>query len=174
MVYLVSFDLAVTLPYIVECCVLTIIICLYIPAEHLWKPGTHKSRNFKIDNVNRRFMRTIGNIAEFPDPPFPSYYNLDALWYPGVKAPFKTTLHGGACCVEFTKEQLNIRDTIMKTHQESLLVGIAHTKVPWRPWYNKASQQEKELLPHTHYVSLFYAFDPHPPFQIPLHRIHRR
>jgi hypothetical protein len=64
-----------------------LILCLYIPVEHLWKPGTHKSRNFKIDNAKKQFMRTIGNITEFSDPPFPSYYNLDALWYPGTKAP---------------------------------------------------------------------------------------
>lgn len=110
-------------------------------------------------------MKTIGNITEFSNPPYPSFFNVDVPWYPGNKAPFKETVHGGACCVEFTKEDLNIGDK-QTTHQGSLLVGVAHTKVPWRPWYNKASKEEKELLPHTHYVSLFYAFDPYPPFQI--------
>jgi hypothetical protein len=122
-------------------------------------------------------MRTIGNITEFSDFPFPSYYNLDALWYPGVKAPFKTTLHGGACCVEFTKEQLNIRDTTMSTHQESLLVGIAHTKVPWRMEtvvQQSIAAREGVVALYTLYVSLNKAFDPHPPFQIPLQRIHWR
>lgn len=112
-------------------------------------------------------MKTIGNATEFSDPPFPSFFNVDVPWYPGSNGVFKSTVHGGACCVEFTREQLNTEDKRNTyTHQESLLVGIAHTKVPWRPWYNKASEQEKELLPHTHYVSLFYAFDMHPPFQI--------
>jgi hypothetical protein len=110
-------------------------------------------------------MKTIGNITEVSSSPFPSFFNVDTSWYPGNKAPFKEMVHGGACCVEFTKEQLNI-EGVNNKHEGSLLVGIAHTKVPWRPWYNQATEQEKALLPHTHYVSLFYAFDPHPPFQI--------
>ena len=110
-------------------------------------------------------MRTVGNITEVSDAPLPSFPNVDAIWYPGNKAPFKESVHGGACCVLFTKDELNIGGS-QSNHHESLLVGIAHTKVPWRPWYNRASQQDKELLPHTHYVTLFYAFDAYPPFKL--------
>ncbi|KAL3790815.1 hypothetical protein HJC23_004716 [Cyclotella cryptica] len=133
--------------------------------EYLWKPGTSKSRKFQYDKVNRRSMKTVGNITESDDAPLPSFFNVDAVWYPGSKAPFKESAHGGACCVEFSVDDINMGG-MRNTHHESLLVGIAHTKVPWRPWYTRATQEEKDLLPHTHYVSLFYAFDPRPPFQL--------
>lgn len=110
-------------------------------------------------------MKTIDNITESDEAPLPSFFNVDAVWYPGSKAPFKESAHGGACCVEFSVNEINMGG-VRNNHHESLLVGIAHTKVPWRPWYNKATQEQKDLLPHTHYVSLFYAFDPHPPFQL--------
>lgn len=139
--------------------------CFLVSAEFIWKPGTHKRRNFACDKMNQRKMKTIGNITENTDAPPPSFPNVDSFWYPGEQAPFKETLHGGACCVEFTKEQLNTGD-IAGNHAESLLVGIAHTKVPWRNWYTKASKEKKDRLPHTHYVSMFYAFDSYPPFQI--------
>jgi hypothetical protein len=110
-------------------------------------------------------MKTIGDITESNDSPLPSFFNVDSVWYPGSEAPFKESVHGGACCVEFSAAKLNLHGG-NSNHNESLLVGIAHTKVPWRPWYSKATQEQKDLLPHTHYVSLFYAFDPHPPFQL--------
>ena len=109
-------------------------------------------------------MRAVGNLTEAADAPLPSFHNVDTVWYPGNRAPFKESVHGGACCVLFTESELN--EGYQSNHHESLLVGIAHTKVPWRPWYNRASQQEKDLLPHTHYVTLFYAFDAYPPFQL--------
>ena len=38
----------------------------------------------------------------------------------------------------------------------------------WKKWYmdESVSDDEKGLVPHTHYVSFFYAFDPHPPFDL--------
>ncbi|KAL3793481.1 hypothetical protein ACHAWO_002092 [Cyclotella atomus] len=115
-------------------------ISLYNVFEHIWKPGTHKSRDFKIDNANRRMMRTIGNTTEISDLPFPSYFNVDAPWYLGSKAPFKTILHDGVITGRYSPYKSSVETMVQQ--------GI------------------KELLPHTHYVSLFYAFDPHPPFQI--------
>ena len=136
--------------------------------ERIWKPGTSKRRKFKIDRVNMREVKEVGNTTESSDAPLPSFSTVDAheKWFPG-EAVFKEAAHGGACCVSFSADELNVGGT-KTNHHESLLVGIGHTKVTWKPWYSKANvpQAKKDLLPHTHYVSLFYAFDPYPPFQV--------
>jgi hypothetical protein len=99
----------------------------------------------------------------------PSYYTIDAHedWFPGSAAPFKESAHGGACCVHFTPAELNNGGS-KTNHTQSLLVGVGHTKVTWKPWYSntKTSQTQKDRIPHTHYVSLFYAFDTYPPFTV--------
>eukprot|EP00579_Thalassiosira_antarctica_P011259 CAMPEP_0201908992 /NCGR_PEP_ID=MMETSP0903-20130614/912_1 /ASSEMBLY_ACC=CAM_ASM_000552 /TAXON_ID=420261 /ORGANISM="Thalassiosira antarctica, Strain CCMP982" /LENGTH=593 /DNA_ID=CAMNT_0048443435 /DNA_START=100 /DNA_END=1881 /DNA_ORIENTATION=- len=135
----------------------------------LWKEGTHKSRHFKMDRVNMRSVKEVGNTTESGNVPLPSFSTMDAHedWFPGDDAPFKESAHGGACCVSFSANELNLGGT-KSNHHESLLVGIGHTKVSWKPWYSKKNvpQEQKDRKPHTHYVSLFYAFDPYPPFQI--------
>lgn len=139
--------------------------------ERVWKPGTRKRRNFPIDVVNEREMKTVGNITESrADVPLPSFFNVDAHqdWFPGGDAPFKEKAHGGACCVSFSKDELNLGGTRNNHNESNLLVGVGHTKVTWKPWYSKdhIPQEQKDRVPHTHYVSLFYAFDPYPPFEI--------
>ena len=130
----------------------------------IWKNGTNKSRKFKIDRVNMRQVKEVGNITESDDVPLPSFPSIDAHpdWFPGQDEPFKRAAHGGACCVSFSADEMN------NHHDGPMLVGLGHTKVTWKPWYNKEStpQERKDRLPHTHYVSLFYAFEPYPPFQI--------
>mmetsp|Transcript_24233 Transcript_24233/g.52273 ORF Transcript_24233/g.52273 Transcript_24233/m.52273 type:complete len:719 (-) Transcript_24233:206-2362(-) len=137
--------------------------------EYIWKEGTHKSRHFKIDRVNMRSVKEVGNATESDNVPLPSFSSIDAHedWFPGQEAPFKEAAHGGACCVSFSADELNLGGT-KNNHHESLLVGIGHTKVTWKPFYSKAHvpQEKKDRIPHTHYVSLFYAFDPYPPFHI--------
>jgi len=132
--------------------------------EKIWKPYTKKKRRFPLDRVNARHMREVGNITESDDAPLPSYFTVDAHpeWFPGAEAPFKTAAHGGACCVLLSKEELG------GNHNEPLFVGIGHTKVIWKPWYNKDKipQEKKDRVPHTHYVSLFYAFETQAPFRI--------
>eukprot|EP00584_Thalassiosira_punctigera_P002884 CAMPEP_0172533140 /NCGR_PEP_ID=MMETSP1067-20121228/5940_1 /TAXON_ID=265564 ORGANISM="Thalassiosira punctigera, Strain Tpunct2005C2" /NCGR_SAMPLE_ID=MMETSP1067 /ASSEMBLY_ACC=CAM_ASM_000444 /LENGTH=596 /DNA_ID=CAMNT_0013317735 /DNA_START=475 /DNA_END=2265 /DNA_ORIENTATION=+ len=135
----------------------------------IWKPGTHKRRRFKIDRVNMRMVKEVGNTSESANAPLPSFSTVDAHedWFPGDEAPFKEAAHGGACCVSFSVGELNLGGAKIN-HHEPLLVGIGHTKVTWKPWYSKKNipQEKKDRVPHTHYVSLFYAFDPYPPFQI--------
>ncbi len=135
--------------------------------EHVWKKGTRKRRNLNIDNANRRSMITVGNATKSDIAPLASFSTLDEHRFPGNSAPFKESAHGGSCCVSFSVNDINMGGT-RNNHHESLLVGIAHTKVSWKPWYGKdhIPQKEKDLVPHTHYVSFFYAFDPRPPFQI--------
>ena len=137
--------------------------------EKLWKVGTHKQRRFKVDRVNMRAILDVGNASESLAIPLPSFSTVDAHedWFPGQDAPFKESAHGGACCVSFSADDLNLGGT-KNNHHESLLVGIGHTKVTWKPWYSKAStpQWRKDRAPHTHYVALVYAFDPYPPFHI--------
>jgi len=101
----------------------------------------------------------------------PSFFTVDAHedWFPGEDAPFKEAAHGGACCVLFSADDLNLGGARNNHDGDSgLLVGVGHTKVTWKPWYNKKSttQERKDRLPHTHYVTLFYAFDPKPPFRV--------
>lgn len=138
--------------------------------ERIWKPGTRKSRNYPIDIVNEREMKTVGIITESRrEVPLPSFFNVDAHqdWFPGKDAPFKEAVHGGACCVSFSKDELNLGGRNY-TGESMLLVGIGHTKVTFKLWYGRdhIPQREKDRVPHTHYVSLFYAFDPFPPFEI--------
>eukprot|EP00970_Alexandrium_tamarense_P002995 scaffold430_cov187-Alexandrium_tamarense.AAC.4 len=142
-------------------------ITLHQVFEHIWKPGTKKTRALELDEViGRRSAKEIGTITESNDISPPSFSTVDALSYPGDKAPFKERGHGGACCVSLSLDDVNVGGT--QHVKNDLLVGIAHTKVTWKPWYNKAHipQADKDLLPHTHYVSYFYAFDPQPPFQV--------
>ena len=116
-----------------------------------------------------RRVREMGGITESDRVPLQSFSTVDAHegWFPGSEAPFKEAAHGGSCCISFSADELNLSGT-RDDHRESLLVGIGHTKVTWKPWYNKKSttQEQKDRLPHTHYVTLFYAFDPHPPFHV--------
>jgi len=145
--------------------------------ERLWKPGTNKSRKDNIDRVNVRQVREVGNVTVSDDaPPLPSFFNVDAHedWFPGASAPFKESAHGGACCVSFSPDELSSGGTTgrggedRRNNGQSLLVGIAHTKVVWKPWYSRPDtpQEKKDRVPHTHYVTLFYAFDAHPPFTV--------
>jgi hypothetical protein len=144
--------------------------------ERLWKPGTNKSRKDNIDRVNMRQVREVGNATSSDGaPPLPSFFNVDAHedWFPGASAPFKESAHGGACCVSFSADELNSGDTTgrggdRRNSGKLLLVGIAHTKVSWKPWYSRPGvpQEEKDRVPHTHYVTLFYAFDAYPPFKV--------
>ena len=133
----------------------------------IWKPGTKKSRVANIDKVSQRSMKLIGDMTKSDVAPIPSFSTVDEYWFPGGRSPFKENAHGGACCVSFSLDEINVGGA-QNNHHESLLVGIAHTKVPWQPWYSKAHipKERKDLVPHTHYVSFFYAFDPRPPFQL--------
>ncbi|KAL7473418.1 hypothetical protein ACHAXS_013872 [Conticribra weissflogii] len=134
--------------------------------ELMWKTGTKKKRHANIDKIGQRSMKIVGNMTKSDESPDASFYTTDQYWFPG-KTPFKVNSHGGACCVSFSLDDINVGGA-EHNHHEPLLVGIAHTKVPWQPWYGKdhIPQERKDMLPHTHYVSFFYAFDPRPPFQL--------
>jgi len=127
-----------------------------------------KKRTHRYDSSsNRRSMITIGNATKSDIAPLASFSTVDEHRFPGKSAPFKESAHGGSCCVSFSVDDINLGGT-RNNHHESLLVGIAHTKITWKPWYIKSHipQKEKDLVPHSQYVSFFYAFDPRPPFQI--------
>jgi len=144
-------------------------LSLYQVFGKIWKEGTRKSRHFKIDRVNMRSVKEVGNITESANAPLSSFFTLDAHenWFPGQDAPFQEGAHGGACCISFSAEELNLGGT-RSNHHKALLVGVGHTKVTWKPWYAKKNvpDSKKAMLPHTHYVTLFYAFDSYPPFQV--------
>lgn len=133
------------------------------------KPGTHKSRSADVDYINMRAVKKVGNNTESieDDAPLPSFSTVDEHSFPEGDDPFKEADHGEACCVYFSVEELNVDGTKVD-NREALLVGTAHTKVQWRPWYSKKKipQEKKDRLIGTHYVSYTYAFDSHLPFGI--------
>ena len=47
-----------------------------------------------------------------------------------------------------------------------LLVGIAHNKVPFLPWMRGSSKGKKSMIYFNLYVSMWYAFEPTPPYGI--------
>ena len=103
----------------------------------------------------------------------PGAYTIDEHWFPETGA-FREAGHGGACCVSFTKEEvlaqgehIYLTQEIWGEENDYLLMGVAHTSVTWKHWYSDPSkEEEKAMLPHTHYISFFYAFEPRPPFNI--------
>jgi hypothetical protein len=116
--------------------------------------GNTQESQLQNYNANKQFMRTIGNITEFSDPPFPSYYNLDALWYPGTKAP------AVLAALNLQKNNSTL-DRYYNEHTSRVIAGrYSPYKSTWRPWYNNASQQEMELLPHTHTHYYLLSFMP--------------
>ncbi|KAL7462645.1 hypothetical protein ACHAXS_003022, partial [Conticribra weissflogii] len=140
--------------------------------------NVRQRRNPRLDPMMKRSMLTVGDVLVSNGTlPLPSFFNVDEVWFPG-KFAFKDFNHGGACCISFSADELLGENAIHHKHRDglskfpwgnhpSLHVGIAHTHVQWKRWYmDKTKTKEVELLPHTHYVSLIYAFDPYPPFEI--------
>lgn len=131
-------------------------------------------RNYTVDPIMMRKVREEGNLTTSNMEPEPSFYTVDEHWYPGVRPAFRRAGHGGSCCVSLSrKEVLAQGEHISLTHEnwgnnDNLLVGVAHTSVIWRKWYSDKNvpDSEKAMIPHTHYVSFFYAFEPRPPFNI--------
>ena len=64
-------------------------------------------------------------------------------------------------------ENIYLTPEIWGEENDYLLMGVAHTSVTWKQWYSDPRREaEKAMLPHTHYISFFYAFEPRPPFNI--------
>ena len=115
-----------------------------------------------------------GNLIVSEIEPDPSFFTADELWFPRNRPSFRRTGHGGACCVSLSRREVLAQgDNIHLTDKswgdnDYLLVGVAHTSVTWRRWHSdkNINAKEKALVPHTHYVSFFYAFEPRPPFNL--------
>mmetsp|Transcript_34072 Transcript_34072/g.69537 ORF Transcript_34072/g.69537 Transcript_34072/m.69537 type:complete len:861 (-) Transcript_34072:776-3358(-) len=133
---------------------------------------TRTRRNYMLDGIMQRKVKhnnaTVSNRA-----PHASFSTVDEHWFPGNNAPFEPfspVAHGGACCIELRKSQVLPVGNAMKTFgdHEYLLVGIAHSPVKWKHWYNYhgVPESDKALLPFQHYVSFLYAFEPYPPFNL--------
>lgn len=99
---------------------------------------------------------------------------MDEHWFPGIRGSFRQAGHGGACCVSLTRGEARrgpggaAPDGTRDARDDRLLVGVAHTSVQFRNWYGRAHVPDgvKAAVPHTHYVSFFYAFAPTPPFHL--------
>ncbi|KAL7531744.1 hypothetical protein ACHAXR_009828 [Thalassiosira sp. AJA248-18] len=131
-------------------------------------------RNWTVDRIMMRGVKTNGNLTKSEIEPDPSYYTVDEHWFPGTRAAFRRAGHGGACCVSLSRSEVLAQgEHIFLTHKswgdnDYLLVGVAHTSVIWRRWYSDKNipDSAKAMIPHTHYVSFFYAFEPRPPFNL--------
>lgn len=144
-------------------------------------------RNWTVDPIMMRRVKTnpqifSDDIKSLPgnltlsdrEEPTPSFFTVDEHWFPGHRPAFRHSGHGGACCVSLSRDEVLAQgDRIQLAHNswgenDYLLVGVAHTSVIWRRWYSDKNvpDREKAMIPHTHYVSFFYAFEPLPPFNI--------
>jgi len=122
-----------------------------------------------------RKVKTNGNLTISDIEPSPSFFTVDEHWFPGMRPAFRKAGHGGACCVSLSREEalaqgshINLAAESWGEHNDYLLVGLAHTSVVWRRWYKDklVPDSDKAMIPHTHYVSFFYAFEPRPPFNL--------
>ena len=114
-----------------------------------------------------------GNLTTSAIQPRPSFFTVDEHWFPGIRGSFRQAGHGGACCVSLTRREARQAEHIKLTGRawaknDYLLIGVAHTSVQYRRWYGDKNvpAKEKAMVPHTHYVSFFYAFEPRPPFNL--------
>ena len=136
-------------------------------------PQMQKSES-PVTTVRRRRNRAVGERFD-TQTPSSNFATVDKLWFPSMQS-FSETSHGGACCVEI--EAKYFRDDPSRkesaVNNNHLLVGVAHTKVSWRPWYKKDSskhgglspQEKYRILPPYTYVSFFYAFEPTAPYSV--------
>ncbi|KAL9182590.1 hypothetical protein ACHAXT_013242 [Thalassiosira profunda] len=144
--------------------------------EFLGRPSIKNRirRNYSVDKIMMRKVRDNGNVTESARAPPPSFFTVDEFWFPGSKPSFREAGHGGACCVSLSRREVLAQgEHIHLTpgswgDNEYLLVGVAHTSVIWRRWHSSPNTPDsaKALVPHTHYVSFFYAFEPRPPFNL--------
>mmetsp|Transcript_3526 Transcript_3526/g.8994 ORF Transcript_3526/g.8994 Transcript_3526/m.8994 type:complete len:836 (-) Transcript_3526:1456-3963(-) len=132
-------------------------------------------RNWTVDKIMMRKVRTNGNLTKSQIGPSPSFFTVDEHWFPGTRPAFREKGHGGACCVSLSREEalaggdrIVLSENSWGENNDYLLVGVAHTSVIWRRWYSDKNipDSEKAKVPHTHYVSFFYAFEPRPPFNL--------
>ena len=113
-----------------------------LPKDHRIK--WRQRRNFKVDHIIQRQMKSVGNATvsdRSKNPLIPSFFNVDEHWFPGGKNPFKEFAHGGACCVTLSLESLAVQQqeaakkSLHRLDSEgvgSLLVGVGHTLVKVR------------------------------------------
>merc|ERR1719203_2472636 len=120
-----------------------------------------------------RKVKEIGNLTTSEVEPAQSFYTIDEHWFPGHRGSFRHAGHGGACCVSLTRKEVMVIQKGDLVHNawadnDYLLIGVAHSSVAWRHWHaNKAVPASlRAAVPHTHYVSFFYAFEPRPPFNL--------
>jgi len=132
-------------------------------------------RNYAVDKIMMRKVKTNGNVTTSDIEPSPSFFTVDEHWFPGHRSALRRAGHGGACCVSLSREEalaqgghINLATQSWGDENDYLLVGLAHTSVVWRRWYKDpvVPESEKAMIPHTHYVSFFYAFEPRPPFNL--------
>eukprot|EP00584_Thalassiosira_punctigera_P021091 CAMPEP_0172549560 /NCGR_PEP_ID=MMETSP1067-20121228/18592_1 /TAXON_ID=265564 ORGANISM="Thalassiosira punctigera, Strain Tpunct2005C2" /NCGR_SAMPLE_ID=MMETSP1067 /ASSEMBLY_ACC=CAM_ASM_000444 /LENGTH=841 /DNA_ID=CAMNT_0013336953 /DNA_START=508 /DNA_END=3033 /DNA_ORIENTATION=- len=131
-------------------------------------------RNYSVDKIMMRKVKNNGNITVSEEEPSPSFFTVDEHWFPGLRPAFRRAGHGGACCVSLSRKEALAQGGHIALARESwgdndyLLVGAAHTSVIWRRWYSDKAvpDSQKAMIPHTHYVSFFYAFEPRPPFNL--------
>ncbi|KAL7548526.1 hypothetical protein ACHAWF_011811 [Thalassiosira exigua] len=128
--------------------------------------------------------------------PLPSFFTVDEHWFPGGKNPFKEFAHGGACCVLLASDDVpsaahtggtdlfvGVGHTLVKVSVDGsdskhrLFLPepafepypcahfISHHEIQFYT-KNKMPVEERALVPDTNYVSFFYAFEPHPPFEL--------
>jgi len=125
-------------------------------AEFADTPSFQAQRYRSRYDMWRRRVRTVGNMTTSEVDIERAHATVEELWF--EFSVFTETQHGGACCISVGSQLLGPSSI---TEYDHVLVGVAHSKVPYRNDANK-----RRLAPHHHYVSSFYAFEPRPPHRI--------
>lgn len=92
---------------------------------------TRERRNFKLDNITQRMVKTLSESSSSSKSLLPSFFTVDEHWFPGRRDPYKSFSHGGACCIS-----LSLDDIAPYSHHrklldgiDSLLVGVGHNLI---------------------------------------------
>ena len=128
-------------------------------------------RSVPVYSIYRREVAVAknGTLASTDEPPPPTFATIDELWF--AQPVFKSVPHGGACCAHVdlssTETSRSNNPPNAAFQGDRVLVGIGHTKIPYRKIGNSPEMKQRAKdMPHHQYVSFFYAFDPTPPYRI--------
>ena len=91
---------------------------------------TRERRNFKLDNITQRMVKTLNESSSNSKSLLPSFFTVDDHWFPGRRDPYKSFAHGGACCIFLSLDDIAPYSHRRKLDEmDSLLVGVGHNLI---------------------------------------------
>ena len=132
----------------------------------IWPSPPHVVHSMDLTQPCRRADKPSQTFAS-QDSPIRSFATIDEKLFPGIphhnNRGMFTRGRGGTCCIELPrpKQQQQEQPVSHLTKNQVMLVGIQHSKTPWRRGRGAA-----HALQANHYLSSFYAFEPTPPYRL--------